>query len=1359
LPGATALAARYFSNCSFGSRHGDPSRGSMAFRSPPHSREVFMTNNRSSLGTASCRGVLRGAAGNGAAEGPSSPVNPAARRTRRTKLWLLASALSFAAAAGSNPAAAQSTWNGATTDYNTNANWTPNTAPVSAGQSAIFSTTGTTAVNVSAAVSPDSWTFNSNSQSYAVTGSSVTFSGGGIINNANAGQVISIGNIIGGTGAVQQLGNSTLQLSGANTYTGGTVISAGTLQLTGSGPGVNPLGNLNGTTTISGGALDFGGHGGANIYIQGTLNQSSGTVQNGSIAILGSYHLTGGVVAANASIGVGGTIDLQSGTVNGQLNGSAPLQKSTAGTVTLAGINSYTGGTVISAGTLQLTGNGTLGDQQGTTTISGGTLDLGQVIRDVNIPIQTALNQSGGTVQNGIFAVNTYQLTGGTLATSGAIFAQTIGGLHGTVLFDMQSGTVNGELNGSAPLQKSTAGTVTLAGANGYSGGTVISAGTLALTGAGTLGATTNSTAISGGTLDLGTTTQTQASLSQSGGTVQNGTMNVGSYQLTGGTLASTTLVSASTSFDMQAGTVNGLLSGAGQLQKSTAGTVTLSAANTYSGGTVISAGTLALTGAGTLGAATNASAISGGTLDLGTSMQTQASLSQSGGTVQNGGMNVGSYLLTGGSLAATAFVSASTSFDIRAGTVNGVLAGAGALQKSTASTVTLSAADTYTGATVISGGTLALTGAGSIAHSSQVNLANAAGTFDISGTTAGASITTLAGVANSHVTLGAQTLTLSNGSTSYAGIIQGTGGLAMTGGTQTLTAVDTYTGATTINGGTLVVNGSIVTSSLTTVNAGGTFAGAGLVGALTVNSGGAFAPGPLGSTGSMAVLGNLTFRPGAAFLVQVTPSIASAAIVNGTASLAGTVNAQFSPGSYMVNNYVILAAAGGRTGTFGNLVTTNLPVGFTASLSYGANDAVLGLNARLASSGGFGAGQSTIAGPINSAFNNGGALPPGFVALFGLTGANLNAALTQLSGETAVGSQQATFNAMTLFMGTLLDHLIGGEGSASTPGATPYAEESADASASDSGGEQRSNYERDAYGMMTKIRPRNNWFDPHWSVWTSGFGGSQTSNGNATLGSNSATSGVFGAAAGADYWLSPNTIAGFALAGGGTTFTVANAGGGRSDLFQAGAFIKHNVGAAYISGAVAYGWQDITTDRTVTVAGIDRLHARFNAIAYSGRVESGYRFVAPWIGVGITPYAAGQFTTFDLPAYAEQVLSGANTFALAYGAKSVTASRSELGVRTDKSWAMQDAILTLRGRTAWAHDFNPDRSIGATFQTLPGASFVVNGAAQARNSALSTASAEMKWQNGFALAATFEGEFSDVTRSYAGKGVARYSW
>src|SRR5205823_6520415 len=141
---------------------------------------------------------------------------------------------------------------------------------------------------------------------------------------------------------------------------------------------------------------------------------------------------------------------------------------------------------------------------------------------------------------------------------------------------------------------------------------------------------------------------------------------------------------------------------------------------------------------------------------------------------------------------------------------------------------------------------------------------------------------------------------------------------------------------------------------------------------------------------------------------------------------------------------------------------------------------------------------------------------------------------------------------------------------------------------------------------------------------------------------------------------------------------------------------------------------------------------------------------------MAITPYAAGQVTTLDLPAYAEQAIVGTNTFALAYPSKSTTASRNEIGLRLDRSFAMQDGIVILRGRTAWAHDYNTDRNIGAAFQTLPGASFVVNGAAPAHDAALTTASAEWKWLNGFSLAGSFEGEFSNLARSYAGKGVVR---
>src|SRR6202012_2519895 len=149
---------------------------------------------------------------------------------------------------------------------------------------------------------------------------------------------------------------------------------------------------------------------------------------------------------------------------------------------------------------------------------------------------------------------------------------------------------------------------------------------------------------------------------------------------------------------------------------------------------------------------------------------------------------------------------------------------------------------------------------------------------------------------------------------------------------------------------------------------------------------------------------------------------------------------------------------------------------------------------------------------------------------------------------------------------------------------------------------------------------------------------------------------------------------------------------------------------------------------------------------------------LSPYNGLGVTPYAAAQSTVFDLPAYAEST-AGGGPFALSYDSKSVVDTRGELGFRTDKAFAVENAVLTLRGRAAWAHDFNTDRSVAATFQSLPGASFVVDGAAAAPDRALVRASAELAWHNGWSIAGTFDGEFSDVTQSYAAKGVVRYAW
>lgn len=651
---------------------------------------------------------------------------------------------------------------------------------------------------------------------------------------------------------------------------------------------------------------------------------------------------------------------------------------------------------------------------------------------------------------------------------------------------------------------------------------------------------------------------------------------------------------------------------------------------------------------------------------------------------------------------------------------------------------------------------TVSLTNSGSISGNIGIR---ANGSVTNSGTIAG-----IGGTAIQFTGVG-NTLTLGPGSIINGNVIgSGTdtfqlGGIG--GSTFDLNMIGTqYTGFTAFNvvSGIWTVSNTFGQSQPWNVN-GGTLAGTGTIASVNVNAGATLAPGKPGVLGTfMTIGGNLVFHPGATYAVSLNPSSSTYAVVGGTATLAGTVNASFAPGGSVAHQLDILRSGGLGGTTFAGL-TTNNP-NFTTSLGYTATDVLLNLTAATLGNGtGVSRNQQNVAGAINGFFNNGGTLPPGFGTLFGLTGGSLSSALSQVSGEAATGSQQTTFNAMGQFMGLLADPFMGrGRGVNAPSGAPAFAAENVQASAY--AASKRAASERDAYAIFTKA-PLASSYDARWSVWAAGYGGSQTTDGNPALGSNNTTSSIYGIAAGADYRLSPQTIAGFALAGGGTNFNVANnLGSGRSDLFQAGAFIRHTAGAAYISGALAYGWQDITTNRTVTVAGFDQLRAQFNANAFSGRLEGGYRFVTPWIGgIGITPYAAGQFTTFDLPAYAEQAVVGSNAFALAYGSRSVTDMRSELGLRTDKSFAMPDGIVTLRGRIAWAHDFSPDRNIGATFQTLPGMSFAVNGAAQAPEAALVTASAEKKWLTGWSAAATFEGEFSQVTTSYAGKGVVRYSW
>ena len=223
----------------------------------------------------------------------------------------------------------------------------------------------------------------------------------------------------------------------------------------------------------------------------------------------------------------------------------------------------------------------------------------------------------------------------------------------------------------------------------------------------------------------------------------------------------------------------------------------------------------------------------------------------------------------------------------------------------------------------------------------------------------------------------------------------QGFGNFQKTGSsTWTLTGTNAAALSWAINAGTLSVNGTMANSTMT-VNAGGTLGGNGTVGNTTIN-GGTLAPG--NSIGTLTSRATSRSPSAAAYIVEVSPTQADRTNVTGTATLAGTVQAVFTPGNYTARTYTILSAAGGLSGTFSK-VTSSLP-GFIVSVNYTNTDVILSLTAALhlpllpeggvnVNPFGLNVNQFNVATALDTFFNNGGTLPANFVNVFGLTGSN----------------------------------------------------------------------------------------------------------------------------------------------------------------------------------------------------------------------------------------------------------------------------------------------------------------------------------------------------------------------------------
>ena len=650
------------------------------------------------------------------------------------------------------------------------------------------------------------------------------------------------------------------------------------------------------------------------------------------IDLASGLSLTGGTItlgAATTQTFTNGVAD--SVTISSAIQGNGALTKAGVGGLTLFAVNPYSGATTVSAGTLTVSGGDAISSNSSVSISAGAALALSS-------------NEAIGNLSGaGVIVLGSNTLT--TTQTANTTFSGDISGTGGLTVNQVGAATY----------------ALTLSGNNTYSGATLaINYGRVRLDGDAAISSSSQLRA-NGNSIVTLLSDQNVGSLSSNSA---NASIELGSYTLSaGGDNASTT--------------VSGVVSGAGNLVKQGSGTMTLAGSNSYSGTTTISAGTLSVASDGNLGSdpvtlATGSTlAITGATtIDNAIALSGNATISNSADATLSGIISGGNDLTKAGAstltlsgnntYTGTTTVSAGTlsiASDARLGsgnvrlaagttltvtdatnvdnaivlegnatvstsanaTLSGVISGGFNLTKTGASTLTLSGSNTYTGTTTV--------GAGALSLASDANLGGGALTL-----ASGASLllTGATTIDNNIALTGNVTFTISANAT-LSGVMSGGFSIAKNGAsTLTLSGNNTYTGSTTVSGGALSIAGdSNLGGSAVALGAGTTLAitGSGtidnnliLAGAATVQaasavtwsgiiSGGATlaktGAGTLTLTGSNTASGTTTVSAGGLAVTGSTAgatTVASGATLSGTGTLGGTVTVQsggiLSPGT-----------------------------------------------------------------------------------------------------------------------------------------------------------------------------------------------------------------------------------------------------------------------------------------------------------------------------------------------------------------------------------------------------------------------------------------------------------------------------
>ena len=636
-------------------------------------------------------------------------------------------------------------------------------------------------------------------------------SGGGTI-DTNSGVTTTLTGGIDGSGPLTKAGIGTLVLTGTNTYTGGTVITGGVVQagsdavfgaagamLTLAGGTIQATASFTSTRPVTlagaGGTFDANGNvltlqggitgtgaltkaGAGALILSGTNDYSGGTTVSAGV-LQGTTTSLQGSIVNNASVvfdqGTGGTYA-------GVMSGAGDLTKQGSGVLTLGGANTYTGTTTIAAGTLALSGAGSIAASSGMSLASTG------------VSFDISASNGPQTIQD----------------LSGVAGSKVVLGNQVLTVGTANSTTFSGTIEGNGGLTKVGSGTLTFDNANGYAGATTINAGTLALIGSGSI-SYSSVTVASGATFDISGSDYSENLIQSLAG---GGTVKLGSVELV---------------LDNAAGTFSGSIvdAGAGNPRGALtilSGTQTLSGVSTYGGVTKIYQGaTLVLTGAGSIA----------NTLYVAFAPSSGGGVATFDISGTTSGATVGGLFGTSGSDLSVVLGNQTLTITGTQGGFTGIISGSGGLILAANAAQGLAGLNTYTGATTIgAGATLTIYDNGSIAASSGVTLAGAGASFDISGASGGSTIQDLSGVVGSTLLLGSKSLTVGTAnSTSFAGVIAdggmngGYGGslIKQGSGTLILTGTNTYTGGTTVSGGVLQGTTSSLQGNITN-NAAVTF-------------------------------------------------------------------------------------------------------------------------------------------------------------------------------------------------------------------------------------------------------------------------------------------------------------------------------------------------------------------------------------------------------------------------------------------------------------------------------------------------------------------------------------------------------